>query len=55
MEFHIVYVVSERPAVGLSSLMVDLGGLSSEETAKSGLALYMSTSPLWGLLRQNIL
>ena len=28
MEFNIVYVVSERPAVGLSGPMVDLGGLS---------------------------
>ena len=28
MEFNIVYVVSERPAVVLSGPMVDLGGLS---------------------------
>ena len=35
-----VYVVSERPAVGLSGPMVDPEGLSSEDTAKSRLALY---------------
>ena len=35
-----VYVVSERPAVGLSGPMVDPGGLGSEDTANSRLALY---------------
>ena len=35
-----VYVVSERPAVGLSGPMADPEVLSSEDTAKSGLALY---------------
>jgi len=29
MEFNIVYLISERPAVRLSGPMVDLGGLSS--------------------------
>ena len=38
-----VYVVSERPAAGLSGLMVDPGGLGSEDTAKSRLALYVIT------------
>ena len=35
-----VYVVSERPAVGLSGPMADPEVLSSEDTAKSRLALY---------------
>ena len=35
MELNMVYVVSERPAVGLSGPMVDPEGLSSEDTAKS--------------------
>ena len=39
-----VYVVSERPAAGLSGLMVDPGGLGSEDTANSRLALYSSTT-----------
>ena len=38
MEFNMVYVVSERPAVGLSDPMVDPEGLGSEDTAKSRLA-----------------
>ena len=36
-----VYVVSERPAVGLSGPMADPEVLSSEDTAKSRLALYL--------------
>ena len=36
-----VFVVSERPAVGLSGPMVDPGGLGSEDTANSRLALYL--------------
>ena len=40
MELNMVYVVSERPAVGLSGPMVDPGGLGSEDTANSRLALY---------------
>ena len=35
-----VYAVSERPAVGLSGPMADPEVLSSEDTAKSRLALY---------------
>ena len=35
-----VYAVSERPAVGLSGPMADTEVLSSEDTAKSRLALY---------------
>ena len=40
MELNMVYVVSERPAVGLSGPMADPEVLSSEDTAKSRLALY---------------
>ena len=40
MELNMVYVVSERPAVGLSDPMADPEVLSSEDTAKSQLALY---------------
>ena len=39
-----VYVVSERPAVGLSGPMADPEVLSSEDTAKSRLALYSTRS-----------
>ena len=42
-----VYVVSGRPAVGLSDPMVDPEGLSSEDTAKSRLALY-KVGRSWG-------
>ena len=42
MELNMVYVVSERPAVGLSGPMADPEVLSSEDTAKSRLALYAS-------------
>ena len=48
MELNMVYVVSERPAVGLSGPMADPEVLSSEDTAKSRLALYLQavgTSP----------
>ena len=38
-----VYVVSERPAVGLSGPMADPEVLSSEDTAKSRLALYSAS------------
>lgn len=40
MELNMVYVVPERPAVGLSDLMVDPEGLGSGDTANSRLALY---------------
>ena len=40
-----VYVVSERPAVGLSGPMADPEVLSSEDTAKSRLALYPPCRP----------
>ena len=43
MEFNMVYAVSERPAVGLSGPMADPEVLSSEDTAKSRLALYYKT------------
>ena len=39
-----VYAVSERPAVGLSGPMADPEVLSSEDTAKSRLALYRQGS-----------
>ena len=45
MELNMVYVVSERPAVGLSGPMADPEVLSSEDTAKSRLALYGEISP----------
>ena len=41
-----VYAVSERPAVGLSGPMADPEVLSSEDTAKSRLALYRTEGPL---------
>ena len=47
MEFNIVNVDSERPPVGLSGPMVDLEGLSSEDTAKCRLALYVSLIRNW--------
>ena len=40
-----VYAVSERPAVGLSGPMADPEVLSSEDTAKSRLALYCEGRP----------
>ena len=44
MELNMVYVVSERPAVGLSGPMADPEVLSSEDTAKSRLALTRSAA-----------
>ena len=46
MELNMVYAVSERPAVGLSGPMADPEVLSSEDTAKSRLALYSCTFDL---------
>ena len=45
-----VYVVSERPAVGLSGPMADPEVLSSEDTAKSRLALYEGRPKASGLV-----
>ena len=45
MELNMVYAVSERPAVGLSGPMADPEVLSSEDTAKSRLALYCEGRP----------
>ena len=49
-----VYVVSERPAVGLSDPMADPEVLSSEDTAKSQLALY-EMWPLNPYIIQNVI